>query len=84
VVILCCLILVQLVMMHIQTGGCQHGNPLLFLVFYHVDLLSVIHDEHEHTSYIQFVFADMLYVFSNLSRNLNFIENMQMVAGWKL
>ncbi|KNA25277.1 hypothetical protein SOVF_007970 isoform C [Spinacia oleracea] len=27
---------------------------------------------------------DMLHVFSNLSRNLNFIEHMQMVAGWKL
>lgn len=27
---------------------------------------------------------DMLYVFSNLSRNLNFIEHMPMVAGWKL
>ncbi|XP_021717400.1 beta-glucuronosyltransferase GlcAT14A-like [Chenopodium quinoa] len=27
---------------------------------------------------------DMLHVFSNLSRNLNFIEHMQMVNGWKL
>lgn len=27
---------------------------------------------------------DMLHVFSNLSRNFNFIEHMQMVAGWKL
>ncbi|KAL2938036.1 Beta-glucuronosyltransferase GlcAT14B, partial [Bienertia sinuspersici] len=27
---------------------------------------------------------DMLHVFSNLSRSLNFIEHMQMVAGWKL
>ncbi|KAK9677983.1 hypothetical protein RND81_11G180400 [Saponaria officinalis] len=27
---------------------------------------------------------DILHVFSNLSRNLNFIEHMPMVAGWKL
>ncbi|KAL9272142.1 Beta-glucuronosyltransferase GlcAT14A-like protein [Drosera capensis] len=27
---------------------------------------------------------DILYIFSNLSRNLNFIENTRMVAGWKL
>ncbi|GAB2289688.1 hypothetical protein Dimus_023996 [Dionaea muscipula] len=27
---------------------------------------------------------DILYVFSNLSRNLNFIEHTRMVAGWKL
>ncbi|KAL8167550.1 hypothetical protein V2J09_009049 [Rumex salicifolius] len=27
---------------------------------------------------------DILHVFSNLSRSLNFIENAQMVAGWKL
>lgn len=35
-------------------------------------------------TYFSFHCADMLHVFSNLSRNLNFIEHMQMVAGWKL
>ena len=35
-------------------------------------------------TYLRFHCADMLHVFSNLSRNLNFIEHMQMVAGWKL
>lgn len=36
-------------------------------------------------SYMAFVYdyVDLLYVFSNMSRNVNFIENMQL-TGWKL
>ncbi|KAH9612569.1 hypothetical protein KSS87_007236 [Heliosperma pusillum] len=57
-------------------------KKMILLIWKNQDVGLVVHQNIDQP--LEAAFKDILHVFSNLSRNLNFIEHMPMVAGWKL